>query len=330
MNKIEQKRNPPTRRVKVAVLYGGISFEHEVSLMSAESVMANLDDSLFEVVPIMISKEGKFELKSLLSSDVIFPVLHGIGGEDGSIQGFCEILQKPCVGSGIEASALALDKIASKQIFENLKLPIPHFEFFEKLEWQENPSKIMRKIRLPAFIKPANTGSSIGISKVKRKSQLKRAVKKALKYDDRIIVEEALANIREIEISVLGNVDLIISLPGEIIPSEDFYTYKAKYQSDSRLIIPAEISNRKIREIQNLAAKAYRALGCQGFARVDFFLSARGGSAFGRERPEGKVYINEINTIPGFTEISMFPKLIEASGIKYKDLLTKLVRMAFK
>jgi len=320
MNKIEQKRNPPTRRVKVAVLYGGISFEHEVSLMSAESVMANLDDSLFEVVPIMISKEGKFELKSLLSSDVIFPVLHGIGGEDGSIQGFCEILQKPCVGSGIEASALALDKIASKQIFENLKLPIPHFEFFEKLEWQENPSKIMRKIRLPAFIKPAHTGSSIGISKVKRKLSLKRAIRNALKYDDQVIVEKALENIREIEVAVLGNEEIFTSLPGEIIPSEDFYTYKAKYISESELIIPADLSNKKIKEIQSLAERAYRALGCQGFARIDFFL----------EKKEGKVYINEINTIPGFTKISMYPKLMEASGISYKDLLTKLIGLALK
>jgi len=264
MKKIEQKRNPPPPRVKVAVMYGGISAEHDVSVMSAESVMANIDDSLFDVVPIFISKDGKFELKSFLLSDVIFPVLHGIGGEDGSIQGFCEIMQKPYVGCGIEASALALDKIASKQIFQNLKIPIPSFQFFTKNQWLKTPRKIINSIKPPVFIKPAHTGSSIGISLVKSKLNLRKAINLALKYDDQIIIEKALDNIREIEVAILGTDNLLVSLPGEIILVEEFYTYKAKYGAKSELIIPADFSRRKQQEIQNMAEKAYRVLGCVG------------------------------------------------------------------
>ena len=308
------------KKLKIAVLYGGVSSEHDISVISAKSVMENLDKEKFEVVPVLISKEGAFDIDLILSSDVIFPVLHGVGGEDGSIQGFCEMLNKPYVGSGIEASALALDKIASKQIWENLKLPIPYFTFFSKSEWLKNPKKILRSIEPPVFVKPANTGSSIGINLIKRKMNLKKAINLALKYNDKIIVEETLKNIREIEVSVLGNDELSISLPGEIIPADEFYSYRAKYKLSSELIIPADLSSKKTKEIQDLAEKAYRALGCQGMARVDFFL----------ERPEGKVYINEVNTIPGFTDISMYPKLMEASGIKYKDLLSKLIKLVIK
>ena len=307
-------------KIKVAVLFGGISAEHNVSLMSAKSVMANIDQDKFTVLPIKILKDGRFDEQKVKSAEVVFPVLHGAGGEDGSIQGFCEMIGKPYVGSGIEASALALDKIVSKQIWENLGLPIPSFSFFSKKQWQENPISIMQKINPPVFIKPAKTGSSIGISRVEKRSNLRRAIKLAFRYDERIIVEEALSSIREIEVSILGNEKLIVSLPGEIIPAENFYTYKAKYQLDSGLIIPAKLTKKKISEIQNLAKKAYHSLGCRGFARVDFFL----------RKPEGKVWLNEINTIPGFTEISMYPKLMEASGIGYKDLLTKIINLAFE
>lgn len=317
-------------KIKVAVLYGGKSAEHDVSVKSAKSVMANFDKEKFEIIPVKIDKNGKFELTKLTAADIVFPILHGRGGEDGSIQGFCEVLNKPYVGSGIEASALALDKIASKQIWQNLKLPIPSFTFFSKLQWRKNPrpSKLQRsgattitqKVKPPVFVKPANTGSSIGICKVKEKSQLKQAIEEALKYDDRIIIEQALDNVREIEVAILGNRDLIISPPGEVIPADEFYSYKAKYELDSKLIIPARIAEPKIKEIQLLAKKSYRSLECCGMARVDFFL----------EKPEGKIYLNEINTIPGFTRISMYPKLMQAAGISYQNLLTKLVELGVK
>ncbi|MFA6492686.1 MAG: D-alanine--D-alanine ligase family protein [Patescibacteria group bacterium] len=307
------------KKIKVAILYGGISAEHEVSCDSAKSVIGNLDKNKFTIIPVEISKKGRFSLQKILSADVVFPCLHGVGGEDGSIQGFCEVLQKPYVGSGIEASALALDKIASKQIFQNFKLPVPSFKFFNYFQWQKNPSRIMQEIKLPVFVKPANTGSSIGITKVKKKFELKKAIEEAFKYDSRVIIEEVLENIREIEVSILGNEDLTISMPGEIIPKEEFYNYNAKYKSGlMELVVPAEISKIKIQEIQGLAKMAYRALGCCGMARVDCFL----------DKNSGKIYLNEINTIPGFTKTSVYPKLMEESGICYKDLLTKLITLA--
>lgn len=309
-----------TKKIKVAVLYGGISAEHDISVESAKSVMENFDQKKFAIIPVEISKKGKFPIQKIFWADVVFPVLHGAGGEDGSIQGFCQVLQKPYVGSAVESSALALDKIASKQIFKNLKLPIPSFQFFEKEKWRKNPSQILLKIKPPVFIKPAEGGSSIGITKVKQKSKLKEAIKKAFRYDCRIIVEEAIEDIREIEVAILGNNHLVISLPGEIIPDGEFYSFEAKYRLSSKSVIPAELSENKTNEIQKLAKKAYQALGCRGMARIDFFL----------EKQSQKVYLNEINTIPGFTDISMYPKLLEASGISYKDLLTKLIQLAWE
>lgn len=309
------------KKIKVAVLYGGISAEHEVSCNSAKSVMENLDKTKFEIIPVKISKTGKFSLQKILRSNVVFPILHGVGGEDGSVQGFCEVLNIAYVGSGILSSALALDKIASKYVFQNLKLPIPAFEFFNKLQWRKNPSQIMQKIKPPVFIKPANTGSSIGITKAKKKSELRKAIEEAFNYDSRIIIEEALENVREIEVSVLGNDNLIISAPGEIVPKEEFYTYNAKYKPGlMELIVLVKSTKIKIQEIQDLAKKAYEALNCRGLARVDFFLNKK----------TGKIYLNEINTIPGFTKTSVYPKLIKESGICYKDLLTKLITLALE
>jgi len=307
-------------KTKVAVLFGGISAEHEVSIRSADYIIKNLDLERFEVIRVKISKKGDFDLDKIAQADIIFPILHGVGGEDGSIQGFCQTIGKPFIGSDIEASALALDKVVCKQIWQNLKLPIPSFQFFDKKQWQEKHLTIMQRIEPPVFVKPANTGSSIGISRVNKKSELQKAIEQALIYGDKIIVEKALENIREIEVAILGNEKLIISIPGEIIPAEEFYSYDAKYKLDSKLIIPAILAKEKIKEIQHLAKKAYNALGCRGMARVDFFL----------EKPEGKVYLNEINTIPGFTKISMFPKLMEISGIKYKNLLTKLIELGLE
>ena len=301
-------------KIKVAVLFGGISAEHDVSVMSAKSVMENLDKSLFEIIPVKIEKTGKFDIKKVKSADVVFPVLHGKGGEDGSIQGFCKIIGKPYVGCGIEASVLALDKIASKIIWQSLGLPVTKFIFFDKSNWREKS----KEIGLPAFIKPANTGSSIGISKVVDQKNLKRAIKEAFRYDWRIIAEEALSDVREIEVSILGNEGLIISVPGEVIPADEFYTYDAKYHNaKSKLIIPAKLKKNQVEKIKDLAEKAYRALGCSGMARADFFI----------DKSE-EICINELNTIPGFTKISMYPKLMEASGIKYKDLLTRLIKLA--
>ncbi len=306
---------------KIAVLFGGISAEHEVSKMSAKSVMENLDKEKFEIVPVEISKDGDFDLEKVMQADVVFPVMHGAGGEDGSIQGFCEVIKKPCVGCGVEASILALDKIAQKLIFKSLNLPIPSFQFFSGNEWEKNPERIIYNIVPPVFVKPSHTGSSVGISKAHDKNELKNAFEEALKYSDQIIVEEALDNIREFEVSVLGNNEnLTISAVGEVLPDEEFYTYQSKYSDESKteLVIPAKISGDKASEIQELARQAYLTLGCAGMARADFFM----------EKLEGKVYINELNTIPGFTSISMYPKLMEASGIPYKELLTRLIELA--
>ena len=282
--------------------------------------MENLDKEKFEVIPVLISKDGKFDEAKVKSSDVVFPVLHGKGGEDGTIQKYLEGIGKPYVGADPEGSINTLDKIKTKTILRNLHLPIPSFQFFSKEEWEKSPAEISNNIMPPVFIKPALTGSSYGISKVKISSEIDQAVNEALEYDDNIIVEEALDDIREIEISVLGNNELTISVPGEIVPAEEFYSYDAKYKLDSKLIIPAELSNEQIEEIEDLAERVYRALKIRGMARVDFFV----------DKFSGKIYINEANTIPGFTSISMYPKLMEASGVSYKNLLTRLIELGLE
>lgn len=308
-------------KTKVAILYGGISAEHEVSKMSAKSVMENIDSEKFEVIPVEISKKGDFDEAKVKSADVVFPVLHGKGGEDGEIQGYLETIHKSYVGSGIEASALALDKIASKRIWQELGLPMPDFYFFSEAQWRKNSSVILHKIKPPVFIKPANTGSSIGISKVEKKKDIFRAIKEALKYHDQIIVEKAVPNPREIEVSIVGNDDdLTISEPGEVLHHDDFYTYEAKYFSDKlELIIPAKIDGKLSNQIRDLAKKAYISLGCRGLSRVDFFLDRN-----------NKIYLSEINTMPGFTKNSMYPKLMETRGINYKDLLTRIIELALE
>lgn len=307
------------KKIKVAVLYGGISAEHDVSLISGKAVIDNLDKDTFDVIPVEISKSGKFDEKKVRSADIVFPVLHGVGGEDGTIQGYCEEIGIPYVGSGVEASAIALDKITSKEIWQSLKLPIPSFIYFNKIDWLKKKEKIKESIPLPAFVKPFDTGSSLGIYKVKNKKEIDLAIEKAFKISDKIIIEEGINDIREIEIGIVGNDELIISDPGEVIPSEEFYTFNAKYKGNSKIIIPAQISKQKKQEIKNLAEKAYKALGCKGFARVDLFLEK-----------DGKIYLNEINTIPGFTEFSMFPKLMENSGLSFKNLLTKIIELGLK
>ncbi len=305
-------------KTKVAILYGGISAEHEVSIMSAKSIMENIDTEKFEVIPVLISKDGKFDEEKVKLADVVFPVLHGKGGEDGTIQKYLESIHKPYIGPDPESSLNALDKIKTKTILKNLHLPVPSFQFFSKKEWEEKPDEISSNIVPPVFIKPASTGSSIGISKVKTPDEIEKAVNVALKYDDNIIIEEALDDIREIEVAVLGNNDLKISIPGEVIPAEEFYSYDAKYRMNSKLVIPAKLSTQQNKEIKDLAKRVYRALKLRGLSRIDFFL----------DKFSGKIHINEANTIPGFTSISMYPKLMEKSGIAYIDLITKLILLA--
>lgn len=307
------------KKIKVAVIFGGKSAENKISHLSAESILKNIDREKFDVIEVEISKTGEFDIDKIIGVDIVFPILHGFGGEDGAIQGFLETLNIPYVGSGIRASALALDKIASKQIWQNENLPIPAFWFFKKSQWQENHDQIISKIKLSAFIKPSNTGSSIGITKVTNNGDIAKAVDEALKYDSRIIVEEAIENFRELEIAVLGNDELIISDPGEVIVQDGFYSFEAKYELETKTEIPARLEKNKIAELKSLAEKSYRALGCCGFSRVDLFL-----------KNDGQILLNEINTLPGFTAISMFPKLMQTSGIEYKDLITKIIELGFK
>lgn len=345
-------------KTKVGVIFGGRSGEHEVSLRSAKSVMEALDEKRFEIIPIGIKKDGLWisgnhvweelsfnetrgdnyevtilprpeeglwrvnPLEKISDLDVVFPVLHGTYGEDGTLQGLLEMADLPFVGSGVLGSALGMDKVVMKKIFIYEGLNVSRFLGFHRKEWEKEREKYTEKIdhelSLPLFIKPANLGSSVGISKVKSIEKLPEAIDKAATYDSKIIVEENIEG-KEIEVSILGNESPSASVCGEIIPSKEFYDYEAKYLDDnSELIIPADISDELEKEIREIAVKAFRALDAKGLARIDFFVN----------ESTGEIYINEINTMPGFTEISMYPKLWEKSGLSYKELLTKLVDLA--
>lgn len=334
-------------RKKIAILYGGRSGEHEVSLISARSVMEGLSQlAEYEVVPVFITKDGEWQLhgnrvallpdpsigglylldgesgNDIVSIDVVFPVLHGTFGEDGTVQGLLELAQIPYVGAGVAGSAVGMDKIFMKAILKAFGLPVGDYLWFTTTRWEKEKKEltadIAAKLGFPCFVKPANLGSSVGITKVYKESELEPAVEEALLYDQRVIVEKFLAG-REIECSVLGNDKPAASLPGEIIPCNDFYDYKAKYLDDrSTLIIPAELKPETVKKVQELAVKAFLALDCAGLARVDFFV----------EENEQKIWINEINTLPGFTSISMYPKLWEASGLPFPELLRRLVELA--
>jgi D-alanine-D-alanine ligase len=355
-----------SKKLKVGVIFGGRSGEHEVSLRSAESVINALDRGKYEIVPIAITDQGKWlassEATNLLPSavienadqrvaifgdpterglarftkeaadgrrdqiDVIFPVLHGTYGEDGTIQGLLEMADVPYVGCGVLASATGMDKVVMKRLFREVGLPIVDFTSFLRAQWETDPKKIEGRlpdeIGFPCFVKPANLGSSVGISKAVDAKSLSAAIATAAKYDRKIIVEKGV-DAREIEVSVLGNDEPIASLPGEIVPqSAEFYDYKAKYIDDNgaRLVIPAELGAEMTAEIQRLAIRAFQAIDGAGLARVDFFL----------ERGTNKLIVNEINTLPGFTSISMYPKLWEASGIGYGQLIDRLIELAFE
>jgi len=348
------------KKIRVGVLFGGKSAEHEVSLQSAKNVIDALDKSKYEVIPIGINKNGKWLLNTssnyLLNShnpkliklnqsnkevslyaegkgslatisagtkikekiDLIFPVLHGPFGEDGSMQGLLKLAGIPYIGAGVLGSAIGMDKDVMKRLFRDAGIPIGKFitlRVGEKISF----SKAILELGLPLFIKPANMGSSIGVSKVKNENEFKTAVKEAFKFDTKVIVEEFI-NGREIECAVLGNDNPMASIPGEIIANQDFYSYDAKYIDEGAVAeIPAKINKKTAKKIQTLAINVFQTLNCEGMGRVDFFL-----------KKNGSIFVNEINTIPGFTNISMYPKLWEASGIPQTKLLDRLINLAIE
>ena len=353
-------------KIRVGVIFGGRSGEHEVSLRSAESVINALDKVKYDVVPIAITPEGKWlassEATNLLPGsvmktadqsvaifgdptkkglvrtssngtqandqlDVVIPILHGTYGEDGTIQGLFEMADIPYVGCGVLASSCGMDKVFMKRLFFEAGLPIVEYIHFLRTQWEKNPAQIeadtIARIGFPCFVKPANLGSSVGISKVDDAPELKTAIALAARFDRKIIIERGV-NAREIEVSVLGNDEPVASLPGEIATTEhaEFYDYKAKYvdPNGAKLMIPAPLTDEQTAEIQQLAVQAFQAIDGSGLARADFFL----------ERETGKWYVNELNTLPGFTAISMYPKMWEASGLSYAKLLDRLIELAFE
>jgi D-alanine-D-alanine ligase len=306
------------KKLKIGVLFGGKSAEHEVSLESAENVINALDKTKYQIIPIKINKNGRFDFSVIKKADVVFPVLHGPFGEDGTIQGLLKLANIPFVGASVLGSAVGMDKDVMKRLLRDASIPIGKFitiKHGEKISFE----KAKKDLGLPLFIKPANMGSSVGINKVQNKNQFFKAVKEAFKFDTKVMVEEFI-NGREIECSVLGNDIPIASIPGEIIANQEFYSYDAKYIDEGSVaVIPAKISKKAAKEIQQLSIKTFKTINCEGFGRVDCFL-----------KKNGKVYINELNTIPGFTSISMYPKLWEASGLPLPKLLDKLIELAIE
>ncbi len=373
------------KRLRVGVIYGGRSGEHEVSLASAAAVFAHLDRQRYEPIPIRIDKDGRWILadrpptamsaatvieharlesgRSLRSArevhlvahpgaetilsidrtpgppddrsgsalvtgvglDVIFPVLHGPYGEDGTVQGLLELANIPYVGCGVLASAVGMDKAMMKVVFAQHGLPIVDYAVVRRRDWLERPDAIradvLARLPLPLFVKPANLGSSVGISKVRRAAELDAAMHLAATFDRKIVIEAGVAEAREIECAVLGNETPEASVAGEVIPSREFYDYDAKYLDEaSRTVIPAAIAPDQLAEVQRLSCAAFLAIDGAGLARVDFLLS----------RETGRIYVNEVNTIPGFTTISMYAKLWEASGVPYAALLDRLIALALE
>lgn len=352
------------RKLSVGVLFGGRSGEHEVSLMSATSVIEAIDKNKYNVVPIGIAKSGRWlmsdDVLHVLKSgageeapgsvyipadprdralvcvgesarrrkcklDVVIPVLHGTFGEDGTVQGLLEMADIPYVGAGVMASAVGMDKVVMKSLFRHAGLPIMDFQAYKRADWRRAPQSLMDSIEAdlgyPCFVKPACLGSSVGISKVHDRNELPSALDEAAQYDRKIIVEDAAEGYREVECSVLGNDDPIASVPGEIVPVREFYDYEAKYVDErSKLLIPASLPEATVERVRELAVAAFKSIDCCGMARVDFFVSQDGSD----------IIVNEINTIPGFTHISMYPKLWEASGLSMTALLDRLIELALE
>jgi D-alanine-D-alanine ligase len=358
------------KKKRVAIIYGGQSFEHEVSMLSARGVMQNLDPELFEAIPVKISQEGTWiwgdesvcalsapyqdlprlaqawqtdrsQSPQLIASqstrkdliqavskdiDVVFPLIHGVKGEDGCLQGMLEMANIPYVGCSVMASALGMDKHLAKNLVSSAGIPVVPYKLIRRHEWKNNADEILKNyqnLKDTFFVKPANTGSSVGINKVTQFSQLQSAIDEAFLYDNKVIIENGI-NAREIELAVLEN-EIYgelprVSIPGEIVPKHDFYSYKAKYvdPNGALLLIPAELQPEQVKELQNYSQQIFQILECEGMARIDFFI----------DRVSGTCYFNEINTIPGFTPISMFPKLWEFSGVSYQNLITTLLNLA--
>jgi D-alanine-D-alanine ligase len=304
------------RKLKIGVLFGGKSAEHEVSLHSAENVIKALDKTKYQITPIKINKDGKFKFNIIQNFDLIFPVLHGPFGEDGSMQGLLKLAGVPFVGAGVLGSAVGMDKDAMKRLLRDAGIPIGKFVTIKAGD-TINFNKIKKELGLPMFIKPANMGSSVGVNKVRNEKEFKKAINEAFKFDTKILVEEFI-NAREIECAVLGNEHPMASVPGEIISNQEFYSYDAKYIDEGAISeIPAKIDKKTSKRVQELAIRTFLALNCEGLGRVDCFL-----------KKNGTVLVNEINTMPGFTNISMYPKLWVASGIPQSKLLDRLIELA--
>jgi D-alanine-D-alanine ligase len=342
------------KKTRVGVIFGGRSGEHEVSLRSAESILRSLDPTKYDVVPIAITHEGRWlgpgkavtmlpsgeapgkAIEAALTSgqpvaiapeprldaivDVFFPIVHGTFGEDGTIQGLLELAGAAYVGAGVLGSAVGMDKDVMKRLLRDAGLPVGDFWVTRAGDIDGFVREQGPRLPYPVFVKPANLGSSVGITKAHDAGELPAALAVAAEFDRKIVIEKGI-DAREIEISVLGNDEPRASVPGEIIPSREFYDYQSKYKDDdSRLLIPAPLSEPQVRQAQDLAIRSFKVLECSGMARVDLFL----------ERPTGRFFVNEINTLPGFTSISMYPKLWEASGLPYSDLLDRLVELALE
>jgi len=350
-------------KINIAVVFGGRSVEHEISLKSAKSIIENIDSTKYEILPIFIEKSGiwrKASLNGWLNGDdldiepgtficpslnpqihvfyemaegkisavhpvdVIFPVLHGTYGEDGTVQGMFELMGVPFVGSSILGSAAGMDKIVMKAVLKEFGLPVVPYVSFYKHEWESDKSGIkeliLEQVKLPCFVKSADLGSSVGISKVNSVDKLNEAVDSSCKFSNRILVEDAVSNPREIEVSVLGNEDPIASVPGEIVPHREFYDYTAKYlEEGTGLFIPANLDEDVSNTLKEYAVKTFTLLDCSGLGRVDFLMNGE----------TNEIFISEINTMPGFTDISMYPKLFEHTGISYPELVSRLIDLAF-
>lgn len=308
------------QKTKVAILQGGKSAEHEISLLSAKNIIDAIDKDRFEVKVFTIPKEGNWDYKALEEVDVVFPVLHGPNGEDGVMQGFLRMIDKPFVGPDVLGSALAMDKEMAKRILQSHGLEVADFDVIQPGENNAEYAAAFNR-PLPVFVKPANMGSSVGVTKVEKKEDLVAAIREAQKYDHKVLIEDMIEG-RELECAVLGNEKKEASLVGEVVAKDDsFYSYEEKYsdQSSTEILIPAIISDEELKRIQKVAIKAAHALNLEGMARIDVFLT-----------PSGSVLINEANTIPGFTNISMYPKLWEVSGLSYSDLISRLIELAIE
>jgi D-alanine-D-alanine ligase len=313
------------RKINLGIIYGGRSGEHEISVRSAESVKKALRPERYDIQEFFITKEGRWQPHPILPEpganpdlDVVFPLLHGPFGEDGTVQGLLELAGLPYVGAGVLASSVSMDKAVMKRLWQAAGIPIVDYIVLDKGKWTPESANV--PFGFPVFVKPANLGSSVGISKAKTNEELRKALETASHYDHKIVVERGVAG-REFECSVLGGDPPRAATPCEILPSREFYDYEDKYLlNTARIELPAKMTEAQTGEIQSLAVRCFEVVGCEGMGRVDFLM----------EGATGKIYANEINTIPGFTSISMYPKMWEYSGISYSELLDQLIDLALK